>query len=124
MNLNKLAKIHGLPEVLVKPSKDFARQRGMVVKDEKQLTNLCFMCSTGGSLSNQLIPRWISKKTLVSICSACYERYVGLERVDTKKADTKKLGISEEDLLWMSAFGSFAKFDHEKRHAVPLRASA
>lgn len=64
---------------------------GMFVRNKETLTKKCYLCLFGGSFDNQLIPRWISKETMVCICAGCYERTAGWIQVDR---DKKFLGMS------------------------------
>lgn len=57
-------------------------QRGMRVHRKEELTKRCYLCKSQGSLDNQLIPRWISKETVVSICFGCYQRIDGWIKID------------------------------------------
>ena len=63
-------------------SKTLLAQRGMRVYLKEELTKRCYLCKSHGSLDNQLIPRWISKETVVSICVGCYQRSAGWVKVD------------------------------------------
>ena len=55
-------------------NKVYLANRGMRVYKKEELTKKCYLCKSQGSLDNQLIPRWISKETMVCICAGCYER--------------------------------------------------
>ena len=70
---------------LMKPNdakKSWLTERGMRVRIKETLTKTCYMCKASGSFDNQLIPRWISKETMVCVCFGCYERSVGWVKVD------------------------------------------
>ena len=71
--------------------KSYLAGRGMMVLNKETLTEKCYLCLFGGSFDNQLIPRWISKETMVCICAGCYERTAGWIQVDK---DKKFLGMS------------------------------
>lgn len=58
-------------------NKVYLAQRGMRVYNKELLAKKCYICKHTGSLENQLIPRWISKETMVCICAGCYERTNG-----------------------------------------------
>lgn len=58
-------------------SRTLLAQRGMRVYKKEELAKRCYLCKSQGSLDNQLIPRWISKETMVSVCAGCHERTTG-----------------------------------------------
>lgn len=62
--------------------KSLLAQRGMIVRRKEALSKICYICKAEGSFDNQLIPRWISKETMVCVCFGCYERSVGWVKVD------------------------------------------
>lgn len=57
-------------------------QRGMLVRKTEVISKTCYLCKSEGSFDNQLIPRWVSKETMVCVCFGCYERSVGWVKVD------------------------------------------
>lgn len=78
-----LAKLREQERLEITPdNKTILRDRGMCVRKTELLTKSCYVCNTQGSLDNQLIPRWISKETMVCVCAGCYERSVGWVKVD------------------------------------------
>jgi len=62
--------------------KSWLASKGMRVHPKENLTKTCYLCKASGSFDNQLIPRWISKETMVCVCFGCYERSVGWVKVD------------------------------------------
>lgn len=84
--LGSVATARGLGSI-----KSFLASRGMMVLNKETLTKKCYLCLFEGSFDNQLIPRWISKETMVCICAGCYERTAGWIQVDK---DKKFLGMS------------------------------
>lgn len=82
--------------LLINEKHKWARKElGMRVWKSETLTKECYLCKHKGSLENQLIPRWLSKEVMVSVCAGCYERSVGWVKVDNAVKITD-YGIDDE----------------------------
>ncbi len=106
--LRSVATARGLED-----SKSYLAGRGMMVRNKETLTKKCYLCLFEGSFDNQLIPRWISKETMVCICAGCYERTAGWIQVDKNK---KFLGMSigEEAELITKALSQAVEWNKRK----------
>lgn len=78
--------------------KSYLAGRGMRVHKKEILTQKCYLCMSKSSFDNQLIPRWISKETMVCICFGCHERTAGWIQVDKPKS-FKGFGIGDEMVI-------------------------